>query len=530
MTNNLEALRWSADKLADDAVERLLGPWPDHPPEIMWPQFAKIERLSRFLSKTVPNASVSSWASNSDALTEGESSVLDKFFSEAATLPTWADAPRIDRATEIFRRNGSICSISLFCACLPEVYRYPSITTLLRSSGQLELQAAYRIRSTAHLILPILLRGGLTEATGTGISSIIKVRLIHAIMRNLVTRGRLSRLEAGSGELVALEGGYAFGPYASTFRSGWNSKRYQLPCNQVEMAYVILCFGHVILRSLGRFGVHLSQRDQEDFYHAWSVIGHTIGVRRDLLADTPEQAHALFVVLRSNIDSTQDDQHYSERLISALILTMSRAIQNRSAQNFPLLMMSFLCGDELSARLESETGNPVERVVFGASLKVAIGTDRILRRFGLPTGAVQRIVSRVGSRFISEILRMDPKMIDSEIGQEAPAINPLALCVRSVVRFRHSFVEHCRASWDHVSRLDIGIVSVYVAGTLTGVWVGWPDVELALSLAGFSIVSLAIGLVLTHRLDASGKISRRQPFAEQEPREGTPRGGATGKK
>ncbi len=42
-------------------------------------------------------------------------------------------------------------------------------------------------------------------------------------------------------------------------------------------------FSVVGLRSLQRFGVHSASYDKEAYIHLWSVIGHLMGVRDDLL-------------------------------------------------------------------------------------------------------------------------------------------------------------------------------------------------------------------------------------------------------
>ncbi|MEB0178442.1 oxygenase MpaB family protein, partial [Undibacterium sp. CCC3.4] len=67
-----------------------------------------------------------------------------------------------------------------------------------------------------------------------------------------------------------------------------------LPCNQEELAYTLLTFGYVFLRSLRTLGLGLAQEDELAYLHTWNVVGHILGIRRELMAETMEQAEALF--------------------------------------------------------------------------------------------------------------------------------------------------------------------------------------------------------------------------------------------
>jgi hypothetical protein len=60
------------------------------------------------------------------------------------------------------------------------------------------------------------------------------------------------------------------------------------------MAYVILTFSWVGLRSMQRLEVEVSDAEREAYVHAWSVIGHVMGVRDDLLAHSVDDARLLF--------------------------------------------------------------------------------------------------------------------------------------------------------------------------------------------------------------------------------------------
>ncbi|MCB2042404.1 MAG: DUF2236 domain-containing protein, partial [Rhodoferax sp.] len=65
-----------------------------------------------------------------------------------------------------FYEYGPLSCILLFCASLPECYVLPDLATVLHRAGQLEQHTEYRIRSTAAMIFPVMMRGGLSDASG----------------------------------------------------------------------------------------------------------------------------------------------------------------------------------------------------------------------------------------------------------------------------------------------------------------------------------------------------------------------------
>ena len=77
----------------------------------------------------------------------------------------------------------------LFCASLPECYVLPHLSEVLHVAGQLEEHTEYRIRQTAAMVFPVMMKGGLTTAGGGGVAQVLKVRLIHATIRHLILHG-----------------------------------------------------------------------------------------------------------------------------------------------------------------------------------------------------------------------------------------------------------------------------------------------------------------------------------------------------
>ena len=156
---------------------------------------------------------------------------------------------------------------------------------------------------TAAMIFPVMMKGGLA-ANGSGVAQVLKVRLIHATIRNLILHDSPQhavealgdrRDDAGAG-VVAAHAALAGSPAMTEtmFGHGWKLGEDGLPCNQEELAYTLLTFGYVFLRSLRRLGIGLAPADEEAFLHCWNVAGHVLGIAEGLMPQTMDEAAALF--------------------------------------------------------------------------------------------------------------------------------------------------------------------------------------------------------------------------------------------
>ena len=95
------------------------------------------------------------------------------------------------------------------------------------------------------------------------------------------------------------------------------------PINQESMAYVILTFSYVGLRGLDSLGAHPTDAEREAYVHAWSVIGHVMGVRDELLARNFDDAKFLFDTIKRRRRGASKD---GAALTGALLQWMEDAV------------------------------------------------------------------------------------------------------------------------------------------------------------------------------------------------------------
>ena len=181
--SRLAEARLRADPLADTTIERVLEGCAG--PAEMW---LRIGMVNQQLASWQTNADLDHWRATPDT-PACVAEALEGYVRAARPLPAWADASRIGRAESAFMDMSMLSCTLLFCASLPECYVLPDLSAVLHVAGQLERHTDYRIRATAAMIFPVMMKGGLTSASGGGIAQIIKVRLIHATIRHLILRG-----------------------------------------------------------------------------------------------------------------------------------------------------------------------------------------------------------------------------------------------------------------------------------------------------------------------------------------------------
>jgi len=255
------------------------------------------------------------------------------------------------------------------------------------------------------MIFPVMMRGGLTTADGGGVAQVLKVRLIHATIRHLILRGAPAQAMR-VGVVPPLQ---AVAPsdslHQALFAHGWNIADDGLPCNQEELAYTLLTFSYVFLRSLRKLGLGLSSSDEEAYLHAWNVMGHVLGIERALMADTMAQAEVLFAQIQARGRGQPYLPDPRPALGQALMQTMEAVIPLRAIRPFPVLMTRYLCGSKTAKDLGiDQRVSWLPRLLFALFMLVTRAIDAVGRLF-FPEFSIARLITRVvGYQFTVKVL------------------------------------------------------------------------------------------------------------------------------
>ncbi|MBU0890789.1 MAG: DUF2236 domain-containing protein [Gammaproteobacteria bacterium] len=409
---DLAGMQHHADPLADQTIADILGDWPAGDVTADAPQWARIETVNRLFGQWTDNASLVNWTAQGDGVDDAMAEALHRYVQSAQVLPPWADAHKIERAEKLFMDHGALSCILLFCASLPECYVIPDLSSVLHTSGQLEQNAEYRIRSTAAMIFPVMMHGGLGQR-GAGVAQVLKVRLIHATIRNLILHGSpqnaVAQLLAGGvgripPQTPLLKGGRQ-AMFQALYARGWNLQGDGLPCNQEELAYTLLTFGYVFLRSLRRLGIGLPARDEEAYLHAWNVVGHILGIDQTLMVNTMDEGEALMARMQARGRAEPVTPDPRPALGRALMMTMENSLPWKIVKPFPELMTRYLCGRDTASDLGLTQPVPwPSALMFWGVLLLARAID-VVARMVLPRFSIVRTLTRIlGYHFMSRVL------------------------------------------------------------------------------------------------------------------------------
>ncbi|MFN4120184.1 oxygenase MpaB family protein [Acidovorax sp.] len=414
----LAAMQLHADPLADRTINTLLATDDE-------PQWDALDTVSVLFTQWTDNATLAQWKAVpgpvqaeiggktvDGVVTTAMADALNIYVQQTQVLPPWADARKIERAEKIFMEHGALSCILLFCASLPECYVVPDLSSVLHTSGQLEQNAEYRIRSTAAMIFPVMMHGGLTQR-GAGVAQVLKVRLIHATIRHLILRGdpedTVGQLQAGGDGHVpphatAMSSGRQ-ALYKALYARGWNVKDKGLPCNQEELAYTLLTFGYVFLRSMRRLGIALPRADEEAYLHAWNVVGHILGIEKSLMVDTMADGERLMARMQARGRAEPVTPDPRPALGRALMQTMENSLPWAVVKPFPELMTRYLCGRATANDLGLTRPVPwLSALLFWGVLLLARAVDAMVRLL-LPRFSIVRALTRVlGYHFMSRVL------------------------------------------------------------------------------------------------------------------------------
>ncbi len=409
-----------ADPLADSTIARILG--PGHPGG---PDMATIGLLNREIARWQLNGDLDGWRA-SPGLPPDMAAALEEYVAKARVLPDWADADSIARAEVLFMEMSMASCTLLFCASLPQCYIMPDLAAVLHAAGELEQHTDYRVRATAAMIFPVMMRGGLTAPSGGGVAQAIKVRLIHAMIRHLVLRGDVAEALVAPRRLKRLLAQGKTMPQV-LYAHGWDIDRLGLPCNQEELGYTLLTFNYVFLQGLRRLGLRLDASDEQAYMHAWNVLGSVLGIEREMMTDTMADAERMFTAIQAEARNQPRKDDPRPALAAALMATIQRYIPLRLLKPFPVLLTRHLIGKESSRDLGLDKRvSLLSRGLFVLVFGFIRGVDAIARLV-FPGFSISRLVTRILGYNLTVKLLMDEtrplRLPDTLLGEVGDAVH-----------------------------------------------------------------------------------------------------------
>jgi hypothetical protein len=233
---SMDALRRSGDELADATVAALFERG----------EVGTFNTLMRYVS--VAGA----------PLPDGLPDAARQYLDATAAPPSWVDWEKMERARLFFIDNDVHITTALSFAAMPACYVVPHVAGLLSATHGLDYPSK-RMAETGQFTV-YLMQPGAFEAGSRFIPAAQKVRLLHASIRHHLRREGL-----------------------------WDTGALGTPICQEDLIGGQMFFSLLVLDSLHRLGIHMSEQGAEAYFYAWRVVGAMLGVDQDAVPRTLDE-------------------------------------------------------------------------------------------------------------------------------------------------------------------------------------------------------------------------------------------------
>ncbi len=222
---------------------------------------------------------------------------------------------------ELFAAYGPEIMMILGCYSLPAAYAANYGARVLNKTEFLESWPTRRFLETFQMVMDVMSPGGL-EASGRGVETARRVRLMHAAIRRLI-------LADGS----------------------WDSALFGVPINQEDLAGTLMTFSWVILDGLRRIGVDVGHAHAQGYLDAWRVVGELLGIDRNLIPRDMLEARELTNLVAGRqirLDEWNEDGHQlTAALLGVIEKALPRGVLHSTAGSMIRLFLSREVADSL---------------------------------------------------------------------------------------------------------------------------------------------------------------------------------------
>ena len=192
---------------------------------------------------------------------------LKNLFTQIERVPLWLDQHLLALARKTVRRSGPLGNWLLVNVALMGGYRYEGVIQPLLLTGKLTEYAPTRLADTTQFVQDVLSEDGL-KPKGKGISSTIRVRLLHAHIR-----------------------------YHLAKSPQWSVDKWGAPINQADLLATLLLFSLSFLVTCRVMGLHFTKQEAHSVIHLWRYVGYLLGIDEHLLPSTEEEARRMFYLV-----------------------------------------------------------------------------------------------------------------------------------------------------------------------------------------------------------------------------------------
>ncbi|KAH7359878.1 hypothetical protein BKA66DRAFT_471777 [Pyrenochaeta sp. MPI-SDFR-AT-0127] len=221
---------------------------------------------------------------------------LTELWKEVNTIPNWVDWEQIERGQNVFYRYGGPALTGLtFQSLLGGMGAARVVETLARTGGFSTKVARGRLFETTQHILQCTRSLDGIKPGGEGFASSIRVRLLHAAVRQRITK------------------------LAEQRPSYFKVEEWGIPINDLDQIATIGTFSSTLIwLSFPRQGIYLRQQEVDDYLALWRYIAYLMGTPDEWFSTQARSKAIMESLLFYEVNPSEMSKTMANNIIYAL--------------------------------------------------------------------------------------------------------------------------------------------------------------------------------------------------------------------
>ena len=222
--------------------------------------------------------------------------ILSQFWDEVNTVPDWVDWSQIARGQDCFYRYGGPMLTGLAFQSLLGGLGAPRVVETLARTGGFSIKVArHRLYETTQHILQCTRSLDALKPGGEGFASSIRVRLLHAAVRQRIMNIAQQRPEY------------------------YNIAEWGIPINDLDSIGTIGTFSATLIWvALPRQGIFMRQQEITDYIALWRYIAHLTGTPTEVFSSPDRARKMMEALMLYEIEPSETGRELASNVIGCL--------------------------------------------------------------------------------------------------------------------------------------------------------------------------------------------------------------------
>ncbi len=257
-----------------------------------------------------------------EALREAPAS-LRRFFKEAEAVPEWLDYSTFAPAVRMFHRNSQVILAAFVAGVLIEGFT-TNIAKSFFITGRVRDQGVRRLGQNNRHMMEIFLPGGLYR-DGDGWKLSVRIRIVHAQLRHLLSRSE-----------------------------EWDTEAWGAPISAAHLGSAISAFSARLLKHMKTLGAQYNDEEYDSFMAVWRYSGYLMGIPETILFRDADEALRLWeIALTCEPDFPSESVVMAHSLVNSapLIAGRTEPADRRELAGYVYRVSRGLIGNEVADSL-----------------------------------------------------------------------------------------------------------------------------------------------------------------------------------